>query len=92
MGYPLWVYKLLGRSVVNKLELQEGPLQDSKKWYQSKTVWSDIVTILVASYMAAKPVLVGYGIVIPEATEATVLAILGGMGLYGRATAEKKIG
>ena len=63
---------------------------ESKKWFKSKTMWSDFVTILVGvvglidthfanGQIATNP---GYGV---------VLTILGAMGLYGRAKADTKI-
>jgi len=89
MKIPDFVLRFAGKQVAKNLDLQEGPM-GTKKWYQSKTMWSDAVTILVGivglvdthftgGKIATNP---GYGV---------VLTILGAMGLYGRAKATTTI-
>ena len=52
-----------------------------KKWYLSKTIWSGIVAVIVAAYNSASA---QFGLpAIPE----YAYAILGALGIYGRATA-----
>lgn len=54
---------------------------DTKKWFLSKTIWAGVVAVLVAGYNTASS---QFGIpAIPE----FVYAILGALGIYGRATA-----
>lgn len=65
-------------------------MDDSKKWYKSTTIWSDILTIAVAmialadthfgTHVASLPV---YG---------TIIGLLGAMGIKGRVSADSKIG
>lgn len=63
----------------------------TKPWYLSKTIWSDIVTILIAIYSAAQGGLalhLGFNLpVIPV----WVFTFLGILGIYGRTTATNEI-
>lgn len=61
-------------------------MEDSKKWYQSKGVWAGVITGLLGIYGTLQPGL--HFPVIPE----WVFALLGGLGIYARATADKQIG
>lgn len=86
-----WIYQLLGKFAGSKLKLQEGLPVDGKPWYKSKTILSDVVTILVVAYGAAASGLsVHLGHPLPPIPE-WVFAILGGIGIYGRASAETQI-
>lgn len=76
-----WVGKWLG----GKLKLEEGSMEGTKKWWQSKNVWTGIVTGLLGIYMSLQPVLS-----VPAIPE-WVFALLGGLGVYTRVTADKKI-
>lgn len=89
MKVPDFILRFVGKHVAKKLELSEGPM-DTKKWYQSKTMWSDVVTVAIAivglvdahfagGKIATNP---GYGV---------ALTILGAMGLYGRKNATTQI-
>lgn len=63
-------------------------MEDAKKikWYQSKTIWSGIVAVLVAAYNTASE---QFGLpAIPE----YAYAILGAFGVYSRAAATAKVG
>jgi hypothetical protein len=52
-----------------------------KKWYKSKAFWAGVVAVLVSAYNTAST---NFGLpVIPE----FVYAVLGFLGIYGRATA-----
>lgn len=65
---------------------------ETKKWYQSKTIWSGIITILITVYNTIQPLLAQYfGIKLPVIPD-WVYTILGALGIYGRVVANKKIG
>ena len=58
---------------------------ETKKWYQSKSVWAGVVAVLVAGYNTASA---QFGLpVIPD----FVFGILGALGLYGRVTSTTQI-
>lgn len=82
---PDWMYRFAGREISMKLNLKEGQV-DSKKWYQSKTVWAAIVGVILG---AVQPISSAFGhpIVVPS----WVLEVLGGMGLYGLRTGSTPI-
>jgi hypothetical protein len=86
-----WIYNLVGKFIAGKLKLEEGKPMETKPWYKSKTVWSDIITILVGVYTAAQSGLaadLGHTLpVIPS----WIFAILGGIGIYGRASADTSL-
>lgn len=71
---------------------------DSKKWWQSKAIWAGLVAILVAVYNATLVALaagcetdpIGICVILPAIPE-WVYAILGALGVYGRAKASSKI-
>lgn len=78
---PAWVYTYAGKKIG---KIMEDKMEDSKKWYLSKTVISDILTALIGAYMmvaAAQPAL---GL---PPIPAWVLTFLGAIGIYGRVTA-----
>lgn len=61
-----------------------------KKWFQSKTIWSDVLTIALALYGGAVSVGAAHGVNLPPISGpifSTALGILGTLGIYGRATA-----
>jgi len=63
---------------------------ETKKWYQSKTVWSCIVAIAVAILQN----LIQYGIgdvSVLQQIMNLIIAVAGVFGIYGRVTADKKI-
>lgn len=65
---------------------------DKKKWFKSKTVWSAVVTGLIGIYEVVKTqVAPEIGFSLP-AIPPILLTILGALGVYGRISAEKKIG
>ena len=68
---------------------------DKKRWYQSKTIWTSIVTGIVGVYEVVQPILAGHGINLPATNGAamgTVLAILASLGVYFRKTTTSVIG
>lgn len=85
-----WILSLVGKKIAKKLDLQEGVVE-TKKWYQSKTILSDIVTILVALYASIGATLAPtMGWTLPPIPE-WVFVILGAIGIYGRKTASATI-
>lgn len=58
-----------------------------KPWYQSKTILSSAVTGVMGIYLT----LVAHGVHLP-AIPPLVITVLAGMGIYGRVTADTKIG
>ena len=63
-------------------------MQNIKSWFQSKTIIAGIVTVAVAAYNAARSSLAPSLPAIPE----WVFVLLGAAGVYGRVTADSKIG
>lgn len=82
---PNWIAKLIGKFIAKKVNLQEDSQMDTKKWYQSKTLWTAIASALLGVYGA-----VGSITTLPPIPE-WVYAFLGAFGLYGLRTADKKI-
>ena len=70
-------------------------MNDSKQWYQSKTVWSSIVVVL-ASLLTAFGVGMGERVAenqsaIVEVIMSLVGAVAGAVAFWGRMTADTKI-
>ena len=58
---------------------------DKKKWYQSKAIWSGVISVIVVAYNTAS---MSFGLpIIPE----YVYGILGALGIYSRAIATTTI-
>lgn len=57
----------------------------TKTWWQSKTIWSGIVAVLLAAYGTAA---LQFGW--PQVPE-FIYGILGALGIYGRSVATKEI-
>lgn len=83
--------RLAGKVVANKLDLMEDSKMESKPWYKSKTIWSDVATIAVA-IVGFADVHFAHGQITANPIYQGVLALLGGMGIYTRANATTKIG
>lgn len=64
---------------------------EKKKWYQSRTIVSDILTIFVAVYMAIQHVVPALPALPPGFVESALL-VLGSLGIFGRVTANTKVG
>ena len=62
---------------------------DSKKWYLSKTVWSNVLVVVVAA-LTAVDAQFGLGIMTNGIT-VIALSVLGSLGIYGRVTAKTEI-
>lgn len=87
MIFQSFFAKMAGKAVADKLDLKEVSKMDStKKWYLSKGVWTGVATGVVAIYGSLAP-----GLNLPHIPE-WVFALLGGMGVYTRVTADTKIG
>ena len=87
-----WLAKLAGKSVAKKIKLEDGPMTDGKKWYKSKAVLSGIAVVAFGAYDLARASLAPQlGWTLPEIPP-IVFSILGGLGIYGRVVADKKIG
>lgn len=66
----------------------------SKKWWQSKTILSDIATAIVGIYAVIQPIINAHGHNLPGlegGIGGTILGILAGLGLIGRINATTKI-
>lgn len=85
MWIPDFILRLIGRNVAGKINLQEGPMDSSKKWYQSKNIWTSIVTALAGLYEVLALQL-GW-----PAIPGWVISILASIGVYTRVTATKTI-
>lgn len=83
---PDWLLRLFGRKIADKLDLQEGTLDGTKPWYQSKTIIASIVTAVMGLYLAIAPQF--HWPTVPE----WLFTILGAIGVYSRVTADSKIG
>lgn len=86
MNWPDWLIKLFGKNISNKLGLQEGVMDGTKPWYQSKTIWANVVTGLIGVYLS----LITSGVHLP-AIPSWVITLLSSIGIYSRVTATDKI-
>lgn len=64
---------------------------DTKSWWKSTTIWSDILTIVVA-IVGVLDTYITHGKIVSSPIYGTILALLGGMGIKGRVSADTKIG
>lgn len=81
---------MIGHEAAKKLNLQEGLLMPTKPWYQSKTIWSDVATVIVA-IVGLVDKYATHGVITASPAYSTVVALLGAMGIYGRATTTSTI-
>ena len=81
-----WLFNLAGHGIRRNLDLKGGLMDDTKKWWQSLTIWSGIVTGLIGIYLS----LIASGIKLPDIPP-WLITILSGMGVYGRVKADTKI-
>lgn len=83
--------KMAGKYLAGKIDLQEDSKMETKPWYQSKTIWSDVATIAVAvvGFVDAH---FAHGQVANSPVYQGILALLGGMGIISRANSTTKIG
>lgn len=82
---PDFVLKFLGRRISDKLNLEEGIMNDTKKWYLSKGIWTGVITAVIGLYLS----LAGqfHWPAIPE----WIFTVLGAIGVYSRMAATTKI-
>jgi len=78
--------KIAGKYVAGKLNLQEDSKMETKPWYQSKTMWTAVVSGLVGVYQAVSTIHP-----LPPIPP-FVYTLLAALGLYGLRTADTKIG
>jgi len=64
--------------------------EKTKKWYQSKTIWANVIVVIVAT-LTAIDAQFGTNIMNSPITQA-ILAVAGAFGIYGRVKADSKIG
>lgn len=83
---PDWILRIFGRKIADKINLQEGTLDNTKSWYQSKTIWAAVVAGLLGIYNS-----VGAAKGLPAVPE-WIYTLLGAIGVYSRVTADTKIG
>lgn len=82
---PKFIAALIGKFLARKMKLKETPMDDKKKWYQSKGVWAGVVTVLVGTYASAAT---QFGLpAIPD----WIFTLLGAAGLYSRVVAKTEI-
>jgi hypothetical protein len=68
--------KLAGSLAAKTLKLEDGPM-DSKRWYQSKTLWAAIYIILSTAYQTTKALIVPGLPEIPPFIDAAMNALCG---------------
>lgn len=87
MWIPDWILRIAGRKIADKIGLEE-KMDSTKPWYQSKTIWTSIVSGIVGIYITLQT---GGQVHLPP-IPGWVLTILGAIGVYTRSTATDKIG
>lgn len=85
MKIPDFILRFVGKRIANKIDLKEGVMEDTKKWYQSKNVWTGVVTAVIGLYLSLAPQF-GW----PNIPE-WIFTILGTIGVYTRLSATKEI-
>ena len=70
--------------------MADTPVVQSKSWWESKTVWSDVLTIFMALAPAVDQI--WHTGITTSPFYAQGLMLLGAMGIHGRITADTKIG
>ena len=88
MNIKKWIFEKI---VLPKITKEVKKFMENKKWYESKTIWSGIISIVIAIYNTVQPLLSQlFGINLPVIPD-WIYTILGSLGIYGRVTANKKI-
>lgn len=80
-----WLNNLIARMAGKKIGKELNKMEDSKKWYASKTIWAGVVAVLIAAYNTGST---SFGW--PPVPD-WVFTLLGAIGIYGRKTADTKI-
>jgi hypothetical protein len=87
-----FLVKLAAKKAAKVLKLEDGPMDESKKWYKSKGVLTGIVTVLFGTYEAVKLSLAPQmGWTLPDIPP-LVYTVLGALGIYSRVVASEKVG
>lgn len=86
------IAKFAGKIVANKIKLkEENQMDDKKKWYASKNVWTGVVTFILGAYsLFQASVGPAIGVSLPPIPE-WLFAFLGAIGVYTRVVATKQI-
>lgn len=88
-----WAFQFVLR---RKLGLRKANPGENIKWYESETIWAGVVITLAGVYelvSAVAPAYFGFELPpIPQSWKAVAGSALGGTVVWGRWTAEKKIG
>lgn len=85
------VAKIVAKKVANKMNMEDGPMEEGKKWYRSKGVLTGIVTVLIGLYEGVKVSLAPQmGWTLPE-IPGLAYTVLGALGIYSRVVATKEI-
>lgn len=84
--------RVAGKKIAKQIGLKEGDnMEDKKSWIKSKTVWAGVLSVAIAVYNAARePLGSQFGVTLPAIPE-WAFALLGGLGVYGRAKANTSI-
>ena len=90
-----WIKNLIVKKAANevskKLDLKDGPMEEGKKWYQSKGVITGITAVVLGVYeMVRLNLAPQFGWHVPEIPP-VVFTFLGALGIYSRVTADKII-
>ncbi len=90
-----WLKNLIVKKAANevskKLDLQEGPMEEGKRWFQSKGVITGITAVLLGTYEVVRLNLAPqFGWHVPEIPP-VIFTFLGALGIYSRVTADKII-
>lgn len=80
--------KFFAKRIAKKIFTKENTM-DTKKWWASKTIWSDVLTIVLAIITLVDKI-TGSNTMSSELL-VTILTVLGAIGINGRVTADKKI-
>jgi len=76
------IAKIVGKKIIQKLNLYEGAAMPTKPWYQSKAVWSAVLMTIVG---AVQPISTAFGH--PVTVPTWITDCLMGLGIYGLRTA-----
>ncbi len=90
-----WLKNLLVKRIASglskKIDLKEGPMEDGKKWYQSKGVITGITAVVLGTYeMVRLNLAPQFGWHVPEIPP-VIFTFLGALGIYSRVAADKII-
>jgi hypothetical protein len=84
MIIPDFLLRFFGKEIGQSLK--EGPMNGTKPWYQSKTIWTSIVSGVIGTYLS----LLANGVNLPMIPP-WIITILSGIGVYTRINATDQI-